>query len=291
MGSSSLSTAITLLFRRGGVLYVLDMPPREEITAWRPPVEGLAEVFHAHFTEHAYPTHTHSSWTLLIIDEGAVRFALDRQEHGALRSLVTLLPPHVPHDGRSATPRGFRKRVLYLDEGLLDTGMTGSAVDHPGLRDPALRRRVHQLHEVLALPGEELAAQSRLALVVDRLGQHLRHQVAALPAVQDRGLARRLREALDARAPLGLSLDEASRLLSAHPTHLVRAFTREYGIPPHQYLTGRRVDLARRMLLSGSRPADVAAAAGFYDQSHLARHFKRMLGTSPARYAGGSRRL
>ena len=83
----------------------------------------------------------------------------------------------------------------------------------------------------------------------------------------------------------GLTLEEAAELLRAHPTHLVRAFTREVGLPPHRYLTGRRVDLARRLLLDGQRPAEVATAAGFYDQAHLTRHFSRLLGTSPARYA------
>ncbi|MBO0877621.1 MAG: AraC family ligand binding domain-containing protein, partial [Pseudonocardia sp.] len=87
----------------------------ERVAAWRPAVPGIAEVFHARFTEHAYPLHTHDAWTLLIVDDGAVRFDLDRHQHGALRSQVTLLPPHVPHDGRAATPSGFRKRVLYLE--------------------------------------------------------------------------------------------------------------------------------------------------------------------------------
>ncbi|NUT99873.1 MAG: AraC family transcriptional regulator, partial [Saccharothrix sp.] len=64
--------------------------------------------------------HTHDTWTLLLIDEGTVQFELDHHEHGAIRSRVTLLPPHVPHDGRSATPHGFRKRVLYLDTTVLD---------------------------------------------------------------------------------------------------------------------------------------------------------------------------
>jgi len=85
-----------------------------------------------------------------------------------------------------------------------------------------------------------------------------------------------------------------AHLLHAHPTHLVRAFTHTHGLPPHQYLTGRRVELARQLLLDGQRPAEVAAAVGFHDQSHLTRHFKRYLGVSPARYrapssAAGSR--
>ncbi len=71
----------------------------------------------------------------------------------------------------------------------------------------------------------------------------------------------------------------------ARPTHLVRAFTRRHALPPHLYLTGRRIELARRLLLAGQRPAEVAGAVGFSDQSHLARHFTRHLAVSPARYA------
>ena len=272
------------------VLYVLDVAisgiGRSEVTAWRPPVPGIAEVFHAHFTDHAYPSHTHDAWTLLLVDDGAVRYDLDRREHHARHGLVTLLPPHVPHDGRSATPAGFRQRVVYLDTAALGLDLVGAAVDRPAFPDPVLRRRVHQLHGVLLRPGEELQAESRLALIRDRLGQHLRRQVSAAAPVRDRGLAGRLRDLLDARVAGGVALDEAARELGAHPTQLVRAFTREFGMPPHRYLTGRRVDLARRLLLDGRRPAEVATAAGFYDQAHLTRHFRRVLGTSPARYAG-----
>jgi AraC-like DNA-binding protein len=273
----------------GPVLYVLDVAVagtgRSEVTAWRPPVPGIAEVFHAHFTDHAYPSHTHDAWTLLLVDDGAVRYDLDRREHRALHGLVTLLPPHVPHDGRAATPAGFRKRVVYLDTAVLGLDLVGAAVDRPAFPDPALRQRVHQLHGALLRPGDELQAESRLALIRDRLARHLRRQAPAAASVRDAGLASRLRDLLDARVPAGVTLDEAARVLGAHPTHLVRAFTRELGLPPHRYLTGRRVDLARRLLLDGRPPAEVATAAGFYDQAHLTRHFRRLLGTSPARFA------
>ena len=83
----------------------------------------------------------------------------------------------------------------------------------------------------------------------------------------------------------GLPLAEAAELFGVHPTHVVRAFTRRHGLAPHRYLTGRRIDLARRLLLAGLPAAEVAAAAGFADQSHLTRHFRRMLATTPAAYA------
>ena len=72
-------------------------------------------------------------------------------------------------------------------------------------------------------------------------------------------------------------------MLHAHPTHLVRAFTKAHGLPPHRYLTGRRIDQARRLLLAGRRPVEVAVELGFHDQAHLTRHFVRHVGTTPAR--------
>lgn len=262
-------------------------PPGEAVTAWRPDVPGITEVFHARFVRHAYPAHTHDAWTLLLVDNGAIRYDLDRHEHGALPASVTLLPPHVPHDGRSARPAGFRKRVLYLTEDVLGPDLIGRAVGSPDLRDTLLRRRVDQLHRVLDAPHSDgLEAASRLALIRERLLTHLEHRAA--PDQQrrrDPRLAGRLRELLDARAPDALPLDEAAALLGAHPAHLVRCFTREYGLPPHRYLTSRRIDLARRLLLTGHRPSEVATLAGFYDQSHLTRHFRATLGTTPAQYA------
>lgn len=254
-----------------------------EVSAWRPSVPGVVEVFHARFTEYAYPMHVHDAWTLLIVDDGAVRYDLDRHEHGTPRDTVTLLPPHVPHNGSPATPQGFRKRVLYLDGSRLSHDLIGPAVDEPDLRDPELRSRVGRLHRALAMPGEELAAESGLALVGERLRDHLRHREPEPPR-PDPVLARRLRELLDEHLTDGLTLTDAAALLHAHPAHLVRAFSAAYGIAPHRYLTSRRIGRARRLLLDGLAPGEVAAATGFYDQAHLNRHFKKLVGVTPGRY-------
>ncbi|MFG2354241.1 AraC family transcriptional regulator [Streptomyces sp. NPDC048521] len=260
------------------------MAARQEVTAWRPRVPGVTEVFHAHFTEYAYPMHVHDAWTLLIVDDGAVRYDLDRHEHGTPHDTVSLLPPHVPHNGSPATPDGFRKRVVYLDSSRLGEELIGAAVDGPDLRDPVLRLRVGQLHSALARPGDELEAESRLTLVGERLRDHLRHRTGPPGARRDPVLARRLRELLDARLVDGVSLEEAARLLHAHPAHLVRVFGGAYGIAPHQYLMSRRVGRARRLLLDGLPPGEVASVAGFYDQAHLTRHFKKLVGVTPGRY-------
>ncbi|MEU6666602.1 AraC family transcriptional regulator [Streptomyces sp. NPDC046727] len=265
------------------------MAGEREVTAWRPRVPGVAEVFHARFTEYAYPMHVHEAWTLLIVDAGAVRYDLDRHEHGTPHDTVSLLPPHVPHNGSPATPDGFRKRVLYLDGSRLGDELIGPAVDTPDLRDPVLRLRVGQLHSALARPGDELEAESRLTLVAGMLRHHLGHRAAEPYERRDPVLARELRELLDARVLDGISLEEAGRLLHAHPAHLVRAFSGAYGIAPHQYLMSRRVGRARGLLLDGLAPGAVASATGFYDQAHLTRHFKKLVGVTPGRYRSRAR--
>ncbi|WP_328655676.1 helix-turn-helix domain-containing protein [Streptomyces sp. NBC_00334] len=260
--------------------------PRTRISAWRPSVAGIAEVFHAHFADHAYPLHTHDTWDLMILDDGSVDFAVDRRRHEAADAgTVILLPPGVPHDGKTVKPSGFRKRVLYLDTCVLPERLTGAAVDRPIHGDGLLRRRIHQLHRVLAHSGDQFEAESRLTFVRERLLFHLHASQVKTPGREAGRIAAALRELLDSRIHAGVSLNEAATILHAHPTHLIRCFRQTYGMPPHTYLTGRRIDRARRLLLAGKRPADVATAVGFYDQAHLNRHFTRHLSVTPARYA------
>nr|WP_258044196.1 AraC family transcriptional regulator [Streptomyces sp. SM11] len=234
--------------------------------------------------------HVHDAWTLLIVDDGAVRYDLDRHERGTPGGTVSLLPPQVPHNGSPATADGFRKRVLYLDMSQLDASLIGPAVDTPDLVDPLLRARVGRLHTALAAPDGALEAESRLAFIGERLRSHLRPVATPVgpprpPGPSRGGVARDLRELLDERLREGVTLAEAASLAHAHPAHLVRAFSAAYAIAPHQYVTSRRVDRARRLLLDGVPPGEAAAAVGFHDQSHLTRHFKRIAGTTPGRYA------
>jgi AraC-like DNA-binding protein len=266
-------------------LYDFCVAADTRVRAWRPEVPGVAEVFHAHMTSHVYPMHTHEAWTLLIVDDGMIRYDLDHHEHGAVNRVVTLLPPQVPHNGRAATSAGFGKRVVYLDLSALPASLIGQAVDQPVLSDALLRQRIHQLHRVLGQQGEEFEAEHRLAFIAERLCWHLRRRGGPGTPPANASTADELRGLIDTRFRESVTLREASDALHAHPAHLVRAFSRQFGISPHQYMTSRRVDLARRLLLDGMPPSLAAAEAGFYDQSHLSRHFSHVLGTTPGRYA------
>jgi AraC-like DNA-binding protein len=256
----------------------------EWVRAWKPAVPGIHEVFHARFVDHVYPRHTHDTWTVLIVDEGAVRYDLETRHRGATGARVTILPPHVVHDGRPANDAGFRKRVLYVGTDVLDEGMIGRAVDDPDIVDPALVRGIDALHRALRDPGETFAAESMLAIVSARLSEHLGDRSEPVERSDER-VASDLRDLLDEHSFEPLTLKEAGSILHVSPAHLVRCFSRTFAIAPHSYLVARRIDAARRRLLDGEPIARVAAGVGFHDQAHLTRHFKRHVGTTPADYA------
>lgn len=255
----------------------------EMVRAWHPGVPLVREVLTATFERHAYPAHTHDAWTVLFISEGAVAYTLDRTSRQAVPATITLLPPHVPHDGRTAVSgRAFRKRVLYLEESWLPPEAIGAAVSSPLMVHPQATRTLTRIHRALQAPGDELAAESDILTLGALAREHLG---GGVETARDAPLARRLRAMLDDHIAETFTLAYAAQHLGAHPSHLVRVFSAAYGIPPHRYVTARRVDRARRLLGQGRPAAAVASEVGFHDQAHMTRHFRRFLGATPGAFS------
>ena len=83
-----------------------------------------------------------------------------------------------------------------------------------------------------------------------------------------------------------VTLVEISRAANISPYHFSRLFKESTGLSPHQYVIRERVERAKELLISTDLPLhEVAALAGFADQSHMGRHLKRLLGVSPTRPA------
>jgi AraC-like DNA-binding protein len=219
------------------------------------------------------------NFDVVVVDLADDPWAVDVAEGGQR------VPDVDGHDGRPAPgASGFRKRELYLDEAFFPSGLTGAAVDHTTISDPPLRAALSRLHDRLLRDTGSLDAEARLALIGERVTDHLtggpRRAAAPEPAI-----AMQLRQLLDDHMTSQASLAWAAATLDRSVPHLVRSFTRQFGVSPHAYLIGRRIDAARRLLLCGTAPTEVAMALGFYDQAHLTRHFKKHTSTTPIAYA------
>lgn len=91
---------------------------------------------------------------------------------------------------------------------------------------------------------------------------------------------------IDGHLEQDISLAELAAQTGMSQFHFARAFRQSTGLPPHQFLIRRRVEQAKKLLRDNKLSiADIAFACGFSSQSHLNRHFKRLVGTTPKQYA------
>ncbi|MBD2466005.1 helix-turn-helix transcriptional regulator [Oscillatoria sp. FACHB-1407] len=79
-----------------------------------------------------------------------------------------------------------------------------------------------------------------------------------------------------------VTLSQLANLTGMSQYYFCRLFKQSTGLSPHQYLIQKRVEQAKQLLIERKSPiADIALQCGFTNQSHLNRHFKRIVGVTP----------
>ena len=160
-----------------------------------------------------------------------------------------------------------------------------------GLHHPPLRAAMLAVNDELATEaaGGRLAAES----LANLLAVHLIRNASAprAPARRTDGAIprRRLRavvEYVEEHLEAGLTLRQMAAAAHLSVYHFARQFKVTTGLPPHQYVILRRVERAKQLLQGGTdlSLAEVAARAGFSDQSHFSHHFKRLVGVTPGQF-------
>ena len=97
------------------------------------------------------------------------------------------------------------------------------------------------------------------------------------------GRAHRICEYIDSNLDQNVSLEVLAEMAGLSIHHFARAFKQTIGVPPHSYVLQRRIEHAQHMLRTTELPlSEIAQYTGFADQSHLARHVRRMTGVSPS---------
>ncbi|SAK53254.1 AraC family transcriptional regulator [Caballeronia hypogeia] len=251
------------------------------------PTQGIERI-EAWFGGKAYGLHRHDTYAIGRTLAGVQSFNYRRGLRHSVPGQTMVLHPDEPHDGQAGTMEGFRYRMLYVDPALIQSILGGRAlpfVEGGVTTDSRVSRATEALLQRTegALPPleplEQHDALTELALALaDASG------VRMTPARGDYASAMRAHEFLDANCDRVITLDELERVTGRERFGLSRDFRTFFGTSPYRYLTMRRLDLARRLMLTGAPLAEVAAHAGFTDQSHMTRQFTRAFGMPPARW-------
>ena len=186
-------------------------------------------------------------------------------------------------------------QVVVFEAALFDDAraILARRVDRPRTRpldprDPrgrplvALHRRLFGPDDVDALEQATCEALHALLDVVSSSGPADAHRPVSPSAAVVRA-----RALLDERFTETVGLEELAAHARLDKFRLCRAFREQVGLPPHAYVTQRRIALAQDLLGRGLPQAEVAARVGFYDQSLLHRHFKRIVRLTPGAFVRG----
>jgi AraC family transcriptional regulator len=136
--------------------------------------------------------------------------------------------------------------------------------------------------------GGPLAAESLANVLVVHLLRHVlapRRPVGGRDGALPRGRLRAVVEYIEEHLDAGPTLEQLAAVAHLSPYHFARQFKEATGLPPHQYVIVRRVERAKQFLQDGDLSlAQVAAHAGFSDQSQFSHHFKRLVGVTPGQF-------
>ncbi|OFX24131.1 MAG: hypothetical protein A2V77_12150 [Anaeromyxobacter sp. RBG_16_69_14] len=250
----------------------------------------LIEAVHPrpHFARHA-----HATYAVGVVRWGANRFRYRGAFHTAAAGTLCTVTPDEAHTVEPADHAGFGYRCLYppvelmrlAAESVSDRRLAGTLALPPVIEDAQAARLVCAFFEAEAAGAPRLAREAWLLALLARMV--VRHAVApvtprakAAPAIA----IARARDYLAAHCSENVTLTRLAATAGLNAFALLRGFSRTYGLPPHTWLLQERVRRAQALLRTGLAPAEVAAEVGFADQSHLTRHFKRVLGITPGCY-------
>jgi len=258
---------------------------------WR--VDDLpVEAMHAHFTSHVYHRHSHESYSFGVTESGAQAFSCRNGRHVSGAGLVMAFNPDDPHDGHAATEGGFTYRMVHVWPEFFDSR---PLFRDPVLDDPATAMALRRLCFSVTGPAGALERHERLVAATDLLARHssARPEVivpaGAARAARAARIAAGIRSLLHDRVVDDLTADDLAAVAGCSRFAAYRAFTAVHGLAPSDYQRQLRIRLARRLLAAGIPPARVAVEAGFADQAHLTRWFRRHYGVTPGAYQAAAR--
>lgn len=270
------------------------------IKVWRLPEFAQLEMRRGLAVAAPYPKHFHDEFQLCLVEAGGGELLYGGEVHPTPAHSLFIVGPGETHANRTAYLEGCTFRTLYLAPDWIQRTLT-EVTEQPqpllSFPQPVIFERLalaqfRQLHLSLEQADAQLECETRLLEFLLLLATQYAAEHPDLRATGDeKQIARRLREFIADCYADKIALAELARLAQLSAFHVNRIFSTEYGLPPHAFQTQVRIAQAKRLLRAGLPIVEVAAQTGFADQSHLTRHFKRLVLLTPGQYQRDSKNV
>jgi AraC-like DNA-binding protein len=243
------------------------------------------ERFEARWCGHRTQHHAHPEYQITLSVAGAGRFTYLGGEARVPAGCMAIFHPGEPHAiGNAERAHVWDVRSLHVPPAWLERAGRPLLAPAPVLADAEL------LGAFDAVWGAFDAPTRSIEEALLRLSAVLRARPGLEPKrAPSSELVRRCLVYMAEHLDQPLRLSELAEAVGTSPARVRRAVLGATGLPPLAWHLQRRIQESKHRLARGDGIAATALATGFADQAHFTRHFTRLVGVSPSRYAAGVR--
>lgn len=228
-----------------------------------------AEVVFCKNSLHSYPEHNHVSvYTLGLVLEGAIELNRKKQTITCKAGECFIIPPYEPH-AIGAKYKGYTLLTACIKKEFFN----GYDLD----------RLSETLLELLDEPVQKhLISMDQISMLLDAIDLIFVSVTGCSPLINETIAS--AKNILEKAPEERLQIEQLSKQVFVSKYHLIRVFKEQVGLTPHQFQMQNRIRKAQRLLKEGLPMTEAAFAAGFYDQSHFIKWFKRIVALTPTEY-------
>jgi AraC-like DNA-binding protein len=233
------------------------------------------DLLRAHAFARSFDPHLHDTLSVVIMMQGRARMRSALCRGIARAGDVFIVNPYEVHGGDCEEVAEYQ--VLYPSSRFVaDALRLASGRDLPRLESGIVAKSTATAALMDSLDAADGAVVERALQAVLRTCTFARES-----GVEDAQAVRIALEIIQDSDPKSLSTDALARYARLHPSHFIRVFHRTTGLAPQAYLRQLRIAEARRLICEGVGLVDAAQSAGFCDQAHLTREFRKVYGVTP----------
>jgi AraC-like DNA-binding protein len=273
---------------------------REEIKVWRPHDLTQLELRCGISVARPVPRHWHEEYQLCFIQSGPSELKYRGRDLPTPPASLFMVHPGEVHANRCYEGSACSYRTIFVDAELMRQAATEVYGKEQGLPffptavvfDEDLIGQYLNLHSTLEQSSSSLERQVLLLeLLTGLIVRFAENRSSPRAFGLERQAVKRVGDYLAEHFAENVSLETLARLANLSPFHFSRVFSEQFGMPPHAFQTQLRVLQAKALLRLGRAISQVASETGFADQSHLTRHFKRLVVVTPGQYLQNSKNV
>lgn len=252
---------------------------------------GAIRLSTTEYRDHQFGKHFHSHYTILLVEEGCNEGFTENQSYQVEPRQVLIINPGELHAGNSYDHQYLRFRSLRITETWLKRLYADNDIEISGdvvfktqpITDALLVQQLNTLSQGLTQQSDTLAVEvDYTTLLFTLLQRYSNRKKASLSKQVNTPALLRAKRFIRDNYKEHINLQDIAAYAHLSRYHLVRQFSKKYGLSPFQYLRNLRIEEAKKLFPGTASLTQIANEVGFFDQSHFIRTFKKIEGAPPS---------